>query len=52
MIIGLYFLIPTVITHIFNPIGELVIPTGLPMTEAKAEIETEPVKVEAKIINC
>ena len=37
------------ITQIFNPITELVILTGIPSKEAKAEIETYPVIAEAKI---
>ena len=47
-----YFLIPAVISHIFNPIAELVIPIGIPIKEAKAEIEIHPVIVEAKIRKC
>ena len=49
LIIDLYFLIPAVIAHIFNPIAELVIPLGVPVREAKAEIEIHLVNVEAKI---
>ena len=49
LIIDLYFLIPAVIAHIFNPIAELVIPLGVPIREAKAEIEIHLVNVEAKI---
>ena len=49
LIIDLYFLIPAVIAHIFNPIAELVIPLGIPVREAKAEIEIHLVNVEAKI---
>ena len=33
LIIDLYFLIPAVITQIFNPTAELVIPTGMPSNE-------------------
>ena len=44
-----YFLIPAVIAQIFNPILELVIPIGIPINEAKAEMETHPLIVEAKI---
>ena len=36
LIIDLYFLIPAVITQIFNPIAELVIPIGIPTKETKA----------------
>ena len=52
LIIDLYFLIPTVIAEIFNPIAKLVIPIGIPIKEAKAEIEIHPVNVEAKIRKC
>ena len=45
----LYFLIPAVTIQIFYPTAELVIPTGIPLTEAKSEIETQLVKLEAKI---
>ena len=47
--IDLYFLIPAIIAQIFNPILELVIPIGIPINEAKAEMETHPLIVEAKI---
>ena len=46
LIINLYFLIPAVITQIFNPTAELVIPIEIPTKETKAEIETYPVIVE------
>ena len=46
LIIGLFFLIPTVIKQIFNPTAELAFLTDMHTTEAKAEIETQPVKVE------
>ena len=36
----------------FNPITELVIPTGIPTKEAKAEIEKHPVTVETNISKC
>ena len=48
-IIDLRFLIPAVITQIFNPITKLVIPIGTPTKEAKAEMETHPVIVEIAI---
>ena len=32
--------------------AELAIPTGIPTIEGKAEIETHPVTVEAKSIQC
>ena len=49
LVIDLYFLIPAVITQIFNPTTKLVIPKGTSNKEAKGEIETQPLKVEAKI---
>ena len=52
LIIELYFVIPAVITQIFNPIAELVIPTGIPTKEEKAEMETHPVIVETEIRKC
>ena len=45
LIIDLYFLIPAVITQIFNPTGEL----GIPTADEKEEIETPSAIVEAKI---
>ena len=51
LIIDLY-LIPVVIAYIFNPIAKLVIPTGIPSKEAKAEIEIHPVIAESKIRKC
>ena len=44
LIIDLYFLIPVVITQIFNPAAEHVIPAFMPTTA-----ETKPVEIEAKI---
>ena len=44
-----FFLIPAVITQIFDSNAELAIPTGTPTKEAKGEIETHPVTVEIKI---
>ena len=52
LIIDLYFQILAVITQIITPIAELVIPTGIPTKEAKAEMETHPVPVETKISKC
>ena len=49
IIIDLYFLIPAVISQIFNPIAELAISIGMPIKEEKAEMKTHPVIVEAKI---
>ena len=36
-------------TQIFNPIAELVFPTGIRTKEAKAEMETHPLTIEIKI---
>ena len=52
LIIDLYFLIAGAVAQIFNPIAELVIPIWISSKEAKAEIETLPVIVEAKIRKC
>ena len=49
LIIDLFFLIPAVITQIFNPIAELAIPIGAPTKKAKVETETHPVIVEITI---
>ena len=38
-IFDLFFLIPVVITQIFNPIAEIVIPIGIPTKEAKIEMK-------------
>ena len=40
------FLIAAVIAQVFNPIAELVIPTGIPTKEAKAEIFLEYAKLQ------
>ena len=47
LIIG--FLISAVIAQTFSLIAELVIPFGMPTKEVKAEMETHPVIVKAKI---
>ena len=52
LIIDLYFLIPAVMTQIFNPIVELAIPIGIPTKGAKAEMEAHPVIVEIAISEC
>ena len=52
LIIDLHFLIPAAIAQIYDPIAELVISVGIPNNKAKAEIETHPVIVEAKIRKC
>ena len=49
LIIDLYFLIPAVITQIFNLIVKLAIPIRIPSKEAKVEMETYPVIVEITI---
>ena len=49
LIIDLYFLIPAVITKNFNPIAELVITMGIPIKEAKTEMEADPATVETTI---
>ena len=49
LVIDLYFLIPAVITQIFNPIVELAIPTGIPNKEAKADMKTQPIIIEITI---
>ena len=52
VIIDLHFLFPPVIAQTFNAIAELAIPIGIPIKEAKAEIEIHPVIVKAKIRKC
>ena len=49
LFIDLNFIIPAVVTQIFNPVAELVIPIGIPTKEAKAEMETHSVIAEIKI---
>ena len=44
LIIDLYFLIPGVNVQIFNPTAELVMPIGIPIKEAKADIKTWKLK--------
>ena len=39
---------PAVATQIFNPVAELVTPTGTPSKKARAEIEIHSVTAEAK----
>ena len=48
----MYFLNHTVIIQVFIVAAELAIPTGISTKEAKAEMETHPVTVEAKISKC
>ena len=52
LIIDYHVLISAVIAQIFVPSAELAIPTEIPTKEAKAEMGTLPVAVEAKISNC
>ena len=52
LIIDSYFLIPAVITQIFNPVAELVIAIEIPTTEAKAKMEMHPVTVEINTSKC
>ena len=52
LFIGLYFLIPAVITHIFNPTAKLAMPIGAPTKEAKEAFKMHPVIVETKISYC
>ena len=47
--IDLHFLIPAVITQIFNLTAELAIATAIPSKEAKEDMETHPVTAETKI---
>ena len=47
--IDLYFLIPAMVAQIFNPIAEIVIPTGTQTNDANAEIKTQLVIVEDRI---
>ena len=51
-IIILYFLIPEIIAEMFILTEELVISTLIPVHEANAEIETQPVIIEARIGGC
>ena len=46
------FLITAVLLQIFYPTTELAIPMGIPINEAKAEIETHLMIVETKTRNC
>ena len=45
-------LIPALVAQIFIPTTELVKPTGIATNEGNAEIETQPVNVEAKMSKC
>ena len=46
------FLIPAAIAQMFNTNAELLILTGIPAKEGKAEMETHSVIVESKINKC
>ena len=52
LIIDSYFLIAAAIAQIFNHIAKPVIPIGIPIKKAKAEIEIHPVIEEAKARKC
>ena len=52
LVIDLNLLIPAVIAHIINPIAELVIRTGIPTKEERADMETHSVIIEPKIRKC
>ena len=49
LIFDLCFLIPAVVPQIFNPGAEVVIPTEMPIKEAKPEMETHLVILEITI---
>ena len=49
LIVELYFLIAAVNKQIFNPLAELVIPTGISTKEEKEEMERHQVTGEIKI---
>ena len=49
LVIDVYFLILAAIEQIFNPITELVIPVRIPSKKVKADIDIQPVIVEAKV---
>ena len=50
--IDIKFLIPVVISHIFNPTAGLVLTIGITAKETKTEIEIHPVTADAKIRKC
>ena len=52
LIIDLYFSNHAVITQVFIAAVEFGRPAGIPNKKAKAEMETHPVTVEAKISKC
>ena len=47
LIIDLYF-----VTEVFVVTTEFEIPTGIPIKDARAEIETHPISVKARISEC
>ena len=49
LFIDLNLLIHAVVTQIFNPLAERVIPIGIPIKEVKAEIETNLVVARSTI---
>ena len=52
LITDLNFLIPAIITKVFNPIAELIIPIRIPTKETKAEMAMHPVTVELGVSKC
>ena len=50
--IKLHVLILVLITQMFIVVAEMAVPTGITTKEAKTEIETYPVTMEAKISEC
>ena len=52
LIVDLYVLIPSVTANVFSPNAEIIMLTGTPCKEAKAEVETYPVTAEDKISKC
>ena len=52
LIIALYVLVPAFITQIYDPNAEPVIPIGIPIKEAKGEIEIHPGTVETIRSKC
>ena len=52
LVIALYLLIEAINAQFFNSTAELETKRALTTKEAKAEIETHPVTIEAKINKC
>ena len=51
-LIPFYLFIPAAIALFYNTIAEFVIPIGIPIKEAGAEMETHPVIVKVKTRKC